>query len=75
LRKEIVVKNGTVVSIDYFDVPASCLWTNVTLADFGYPVYALWFYIFQKFQKCLAFHFVEFGVRLMKVVTKTRHAL
>jgi hypothetical protein len=43
--------------------------------DFGYPVYALWFYIFQKFQKCLAFHFVEFGVRLMKVVTKTRHAL
>jgi hypothetical protein len=69
-------KNGTVVSIDYVDVPASCLWANVTLTDFGYPVYALWFFIFQKLKKMFGFpFFFEFGVRLMKVVTKTRHAL
>jgi hypothetical protein len=47
-QKKSFVKNGTVVSRYYFDEPASCLWANVTLADFGYPVYALWLYIFQK---------------------------
>jgi hypothetical protein len=72
----LFVKNGTVVSIDYVDVPASCLWANVTLTDFGYPVYALWFFIFQKLKKNVWLSiFFEFGARLMKVVTKTRHAL
>ena len=46
-QKKSFVKNMTVVSIDYFDVPASCLWANVTLTDFCYTVYALWFISFR----------------------------
>jgi hypothetical protein len=45
----------------------------VTLADCGYPVYALWFYWFQNF-KLFAFPIFRFWAYLVKVIPETRRA-
>jgi hypothetical protein len=44
---------------------------NVTLANFGYPVYTLWFYCSQGLLNYLVFQYFDFEPYLMKVIQRT----
>jgi len=45
----------------------------MTLADFGYPVYILWFYCSQNFKLC-GFTIFQFWACPVKVIPETRRA-